>query len=199
MFGPTYPLFSSPQMALTHKQELNTLLVDNEQNNHFIKQINSKISTLNSNIATIKPGIQGVQESIESLLAKMKDMMSRFPDTISSKEHYHHRDAKYFHSKAFHSNPPHRELHLPRVKVKKCDGSNPTVGSHKWNINYPCMTPLMNWPNYIMFSTIYIMNARNGGNGIKNHAKGVFFGHKFCPNFMNTLTQTYTIWVILPS
>jgi hypothetical protein len=27
----------------------------------------------------------------------------------------------------------------------------------------------------------------------------VFFGHKFCPNFMNTLTQTYTIWVILPS
>jgi hypothetical protein len=68
----------------------------------------------------------------------------------------------------------------------------PLVGSLKWNITSLCMASLMSWPNFIMVSSIWILNIGNGGNGIKNHAKGMWLGHNLLQKFMNALTLTPT-------
>jgi hypothetical protein len=58
------------------------------------------------------------------------------------------------------------------------------------------MELLMSWPNFIMISSIWILDAGNGGNGLETHSKGMFLRHNLLQSFMSTLTLTPTIQVI---
>jgi hypothetical protein len=70
----------------------------------------------------------------------------------------------------------------------------PRARSVKWNIISPCVTLLMIFPNFIMVSSIWILDVGNGGNDIQIHAKGMLLGHSLLSIFMNSLTPTHTIW-----
>jgi hypothetical protein len=53
-------------------------------------------------------------------------MISQSWGPTSSKQPSHQEGVDSSHSMAFHSNPLHHELHLPKVEVNKFDGSDPT-------------------------------------------------------------------------
>jgi hypothetical protein len=45
----------------------------------------------------------------------------------------------------------------------------------------------------VMVFSIWILNTRNGGNGVERHAKSIFLGKNLMQSFMNALTLTPTI------
>jgi hypothetical protein len=94
---------------------------------------------------------------------------------------------------AFHSNPFHRDPIFPKLRSINLMAQIPRAGSLKWNIIFLCMALLMSWPNFVMLFSIWILNAGNGGNGVKMHAKGMFLGPSLLQIFMNALTLTPTI------
>jgi hypothetical protein len=77
---------------------------------------------------------------------------------------------------AFHSNTFHRDPIFPELRSINLMALIPRVGSPKWSIIFLCMALLMSWPNFIMLFFIWILNAGNGGNGIKRHARGMLLG-----------------------
>jgi hypothetical protein len=93
---------------------------------------------------------------------------------------------------AFHSNSLDHDPCLPRVEVKKFDGSDP-IGWVTQMEHYPFMELLMIWQNFIMVSFIWIMKPRNGGSGVEIHNKGMFLGQGLLQIFMNTFTLKPTI------
>jgi hypothetical protein len=82
-----------------------------------------EISTFNSNVESFKDQVKGKIDSIHSAL---NELLKKSQGPPSSNKLSHFESADSSHTMAFHSNSLHSDPCLPRVEVKKFDGSNPT-------------------------------------------------------------------------
>jgi hypothetical protein len=72
----------------------------------------------------------------------------------------------------------------------------PQDGSLKLRIISLCMELPMSWKNFVMPFYIWILDAINGGNGMKIQARGMLHGPILLLKSMNVLTLTPTIYVV---
>jgi hypothetical protein len=106
-------------MATTRTQELNALIADNLQNKDDIKNINAKISMFNSSIQILQDQCVNIKDAHDQLMhCSLRTSSSEQP----SYQEYH--DSSHY--QGHHSTHLPRDLCLPRIEVKKFDGSDPT-------------------------------------------------------------------------
>jgi hypothetical protein len=115
-------------MAHTHNQDFDSCILSldttHNQTKNDIKGLTYNISTLNSKFETLSKEVKNLTSL--SGCEKLDTMMSQFWGPTSYEQPSHQEGTDSSHSMAFHSNPLHHELHLPKVEVNKFDGSDPT-------------------------------------------------------------------------
>jgi hypothetical protein len=83
--------------------------------------------------------------------------------------------------------------HLPRVEVNKFDGSDP-MGWVTQMEHYFSLHGITDELAKLRYVVLYLdLNAGNGGNGVKMHARGMLCGPSLLQSSMNALTLTPTI------
>jgi hypothetical protein len=67
-------------------------------------------------------------------------------------------------------------------------------GLPKWNTISISIELLMTYTNYMWVSYIWMSNASNGGNGIRNLIKATLHGPNLCKYFLLVLSVILTAW-----
>jgi len=119
-------------MAHTCNQYLENHIISlertNKQTRKYFYDISSNIANMNSHIHhmdTINSWLM-LLKTLPTIVEKLTAMLTPAHDRTSSTQPSHPEGAKLPHSMAFHSNPLTCELHLPKVKLNKFDGSDST-------------------------------------------------------------------------
>jgi hypothetical protein len=156
-------------MAHTHSQELeshfNTLQSSFLETQQEVQQLSATIASRDTSInTTINASINAV---VQSAMAEVKHELTTQLEyvfaslytklKIPTGDSLTDAHTKTEGETSSHSFQPHhfqRDIHLPRVDVTKFDGSNPLVGSPKWNIISLSTTLPMTWLNSGMVFSI---------------------------------------------
>jgi hypothetical protein len=168
--NPARSLSSSPIiMAHTRSQELdsriNTLEAGFLKTQQEVQQLSATIASRDaSRDASINASTNAsVHVAVQSAMAEVRNKLESVVVSLCTKLKIPLDDSlddahkKIEGETSSHSFQPHhfqRDIRLPRVDVTKFDGSDPTVGSHKWNIISLSTTLQMTWPNSSMVFSI---------------------------------------------
>lgn len=94
----------------------------------------------------------------------------------------------------FLNNSLHMLHRLPKVSLNMFDGFNPTRWVIKWNTTFPSKLYRITYWNLEWEFYIWIGNASNCGNGIRNHITDTLHGSSLWNPFLLALKRIIILW-----